>query len=208
MVRLSISPASPDPVVIAQAADTLRRHGIVAYPTDTLYGLAADPRSDDAVEKIYAVKGRSARSAIPLIASDLQQVHRIARLGIRDLELARAFWPGPLTIVLPATGIVAPTLLAGGATVAVRVPAHPVARALAAALGCCITATSANMSGHEPAASADQVLAALGSSVDLVLDGGLAPGGLPSTIVEMTSDGPRLVRAGAVAWERVLESLQ
>ena len=129
-----------------------RRGGLVAYPTDTLYGLAVDPRRDDAVARLYAAKGRDASAAIPLIAAS----HRAGggsrgRSATRSCMLARAFWPGPLTIVMPARTVIAAALLGGGTTVALRVPSHAVARALAAAFGFCITATSANRSGHPPA---------------------------------------------------------
>jgi L-threonylcarbamoyladenylate synthase len=208
MITLSIAAAMPDEAVIAQAADVLRRGGVVAYPTDTLYGLAVDPRRDDAVGRLYAAKGRDASTAVPLIAASLEQAQEAATFGDADLRLAREFWPGPLTIVMPTrTGIAVP-VLGDGATVAVRVPSHAVARALAAAFGFCITATSANRSGHRPAVTGAEVAVALEQTIDLLLDAGPVPGGPPSTIVEITATGPRLLRAGAVGWDRVLESLK
>jgi len=208
VVTLAVSADTPDPAVIDRAADILRAGGIVAYPTDTFYGLAIDPRSDEAVARLFDAKGREAGAAIPLIAASVDQVREAADVTDRELKLARAFWPGPLTIVLrPKPGLFI-DVLGGGPTVAVRVPAHPVARALARGFGFCITSTSANRSGQPAAITADDVRGALGTAVDLLLDGGPAPGGLPSTIVELTPDGPLLVRAGAVPWERVLESLE
>jgi L-threonylcarbamoyladenylate synthase len=211
MVKLSIAADRPDADSIALAADALRRGGLVAYPTDTLYGLAVDPRRDEAVARLFAAKGRDASAAVPLIAASLLQAQEAAILGDRELQLARAFWPGPLTIVVPARSGLASAVMGGGTTVALRVPAHPVARALAAVFGFCITATSANRSGDPPAVTGADVPAALATAIDLVdvlLDAGAVTGRQPSTIVEMAESGPRLVRAGAVAWSRVLESLE
>jgi L-threonylcarbamoyladenylate synthase len=194
--------AIPDCVI------ALHRGGIVLYPTDTLYGLAADPFSDQAVERLFAIKERDRHAAIPLIAGSLAQAQRAGELGAGDLALARAFWPGPLTIVVPAREAVSRKVLAGGTTVAIRVPAHPIARALAEAFGACITATSANLHGQPPASRVADVGPAVLERVDVVLDGGATPGGPPSTIVQLTPEGPRLLRAGAIAWERVLESVE
>jgi L-threonylcarbamoyladenylate synthase len=192
---------------IAAAVDVLRRGGVVAYPTDTLYGLAADSASDAAMERLFEVKRRDRKQAIPLIAADIEQARAAGQLGAADLRLARTFWPGPLALVVRAQPAVSSLVSAEDGTVAIRVPAHPLARSLAAAFGRCITATSANLSGATPSASPDAVAESLRDRVELLLDGGDAPGGPPSTIVLLGSSGPTLVRAGAIAWERVLESL-
>jgi L-threonylcarbamoyladenylate synthase len=186
------------------------RGEVIAYPTETFYGLGADPTNAAAIERIYAIKGRRAGEALPLIAMD---VDALAELGVQPPRLARqlaeAFWPGALTLVLPiAPGRFPDALTAGGSTIAVRVPDHPVARAIASIAGGLITSTSANRSGQPPASTADEVHAALGDDIAVLVDGGATPGGAPSTIVDVTSETPRLVRAGVVAWERVLESLQ
>jgi L-threonylcarbamoyladenylate synthase len=208
MVILETPAESPDAAVIARAVEVLRAGGVVAYPTDTLYGLAVDPRWADAASRLYAAKGREASVASPLVAASIDQVREAAIVGERERRLAEAFWPGPLTIVMPARPAVSPSILGGGTTVAVRVPSHAVARALCAAFGFPLTATSANWSGQPPAASAADVVSAFPSGVDLLIDAGAAAGGLPSTIVEFGPSGPRLVRAGAVPWERVLRSLE
>ena len=208
MISVTTRSDVPDEAAVARAVDVLRAGRVVAYPTDTLYGLAVDPRRADAVERLYAAKGRAAAMAIPLIASSIEQAQEAGIFGERDLRLASVFWPGPLTIVVPARPVVSAAMLAGGTTVAVRVPAHAVARALSAAFGFPLTATSANRSGQPPAASAAAVVAGLAAGVDLVLDAGAVAGGRPSTIVEIAASGPRLVRSGAVPWERVLESLE
>lgn len=191
-----------------RAIEVVRRGGIVAYPTDTLYGLAVDPRREDAVKRLFAVKGRPVAMAIPLIAADTRQAMAAGRFGVHALRLAGAFWPGPLSIVVPAASGICRGVLGAGDTVAIRVPAHPLARGLAAGLGFPVTATSANLSGRPPTAVPGEVASSLGDRIDLVLDDGPAPGGAPSTVVAMERDGPRLVREGAIAWERVLKSLQ
>lgn len=204
--RVSIRRDRPLDKQLREAAEYVSSGRIVAFPTDTLYGLAVSPRSAAALGRLFELKGRGASRTVPLIASDLAQVERIARLTPDVERLAGRFWPGPLTLVLPAR----PGLAAGAVErgrVAVRVPAHDVARALSAAAGFPITATSANRSGAAPAIDADAVAAAL-PSVDLLVDDGPAPGGLPSTIVDLCGEAPVLLRDGAVAWARVLESLR
>lgn len=206
MITLTMLPDRPDARVIAEAVALLRDGRVMAYATDTLYGLAVDPRRDDAVEKLFDAKGRDERMPIPLIAADLAQAQSIGEFSQPELRLAEAFWPGPLTIVVPARSGLAARVLAGGGTVAVRVPASHVARLLARGLGSPITATSANLSGHPAAAAASELDPALTEKIDAVLDSGRAPGGAPSTIVAATRDGFRLVRSGAIAWDRVLRS--
>jgi L-threonylcarbamoyladenylate synthase len=142
-----------------------------------------------------------------LIAADLDQAMSAGDFGPMEMRLVAAFWPGPLSIVVRAREAVSSRALAGRSTVAIRVPAHPVARALAAGLGFCITATSANVSGASPADSADRVADAL-PGIQLLLDGGPAPGGAPSTIVSVADGVPVLVRAGSIEWDRVLKSLR
>jgi L-threonylcarbamoyladenylate synthase len=203
MTRRVVSPDDID-----TAVDVLRAGGVVAYATDTLYGLAVDPRLDGAVEKLFAAKGRPAGTAVPLIAATIEQAQEAGTFGPVEARLAAAFWPGPLSIVVRADVRLSRRLLGSGDTVAVRVPAHPVARRLAQAFGFCITSTSANPTGAPAPVSAAQVTASLGERVDLIVDSGAAPGGPPSTIVIIDETGPVLVRAGAIAWDRVLRSLQ
>lgn len=199
---------SPDPSLIVRACVILRAGGVVAYPTDTFYGLAADPRNPHAVARLFAIKGRQEGQAIPLIAADAAQAAQAAEFDERALRLARAFWPGPLSLVLPVRTVVAREVRAEDGTVAVRVPASDIAQAIARAYGFCITATSANLSGEPPATSAAVVSTTLGGTVDLVIDGGDTPGGTASTLVDVRDETPRLVRAGAIDWDRVLRSLE
>ena len=208
MTRVRIIRESDEAPAIAAAVDVLRRDGIVAYPTDTLYGLAVDPRSDAAVERLFAVKGRDRSQPIPLIAADLDQARAAGEFCTEGLRLASASWPGPLALIVPERAAMSAALVAADGTVAIRVPAHPVARRLAAAFGGCVTATSANLSGEPATASAETVAAFMAERIDLLLDCGDAPGGPPSTILAVRGGSPVLVREGAVAWERVLESLK
>jgi len=190
-----------------QVAVAAMRSGlVVAYPTDTLYGLAVDPANSGAVTKLFSLKGRALDKAIPLIAADVGQVRAWTTMTPLAERLAAAFWPGPLTLVLRAAVEMDVRVMAEGGTVAIRVPDQPIARALAAAAGCPVTSTSANPSGLPPTADPDEVARAL-PAIDVLIDGGVTPGGAPSTIVDATGTQPVLIRAGAIAWERVLESL-
>lgn len=193
---------------LEHAAGVLRRGGVVAYPTDTLYGLAADPRSAAAVAKLFTVKERTPGHAIPLIAADLAQVEEAAVMTALAYRLAHSFWPGPLSLVLQARPGIVTSIRAADHSIAIRIPASDPARALARAAGFCITSTSANLSGQPPTADPLVLRRAMGERLDDLLDGGMAPGGLPSTIVDARGPVVSLVRAGAVPWERVLESLQ
>lgn len=206
---LTVDAVQPDPDVIATAVRTIKSGGIVAIPTDTLYGLAVDPRDSCAVARLFELKGRAASAAVPLIAADVDQVReRGGRMTAMGERLARRFWPGPLALVVDAHRELAAGVRAPDGSVAVRVPAHAVARALARALGAPITATSANRSGSPALADAKAILDALADDLDAVVDAGPAPGGPPSTIVDVRGDVARLVREGAIAWVAVLESLK
>jgi L-threonylcarbamoyladenylate synthase len=208
MLHLKVNASTPNPAPLKQAADVLREGGIVAFPTDTFYGLAVDPANTAAVARLFEAKRRPTDRAVPLIAADATDVARVFGASSGDADrIARRFWPGPLSLVLTSPAVLAGVAAADG-TVAVRVPANEVARALARMSGGLITATSANLSGSPPAREASAVVAALGDAVAVVLDAGVAPGGTPSTIVDARTRPVRLVRAGAVPWNRVLESLQ
>ena len=206
MPLLKVVPGAFSPSDLAPAVDALRAGGVVAFPTDTFYGLAVDPTQPAAVQKIFAIKGRRQGEALPVIAVSIEDVEQFSGpLAAPEARLAARFWPGPLSILLPAPANVDEAVHGGTGTLAVRVPAHPVARALAGAFGAPITATSANRSGQPPARSAGE-LAWLDASV-CVIDAGDAPGGAPSTIVDVRTQPPRLVREGAVPWDRVLRSI-
>jgi L-threonylcarbamoyladenylate synthase len=207
MTRVTVSAEHPEAAAILRAVTVLQRGGVVAYPTDTVYGIAVDPRHDEAAERLFAVKGRERGMAVPLIAADAEQAFAAGLFGPRERRLAEHFWPGPLSIVVPAAAGLSRAVLGGRDTVAVRVPAHAVARALAGAFGFCITATSANRSG-EPATQSPDAVGENLPALDLLLAAGDAPGGPPSTIVAFDAEGPVLVRAGAVAFDRVVKLLR
>jgi len=204
MRRVFVDPQSPQRDAIREAAHWILNGAIVAVPTDTLYGLAVDPFRSDAVRRLFAVKGRPADRAVPLIAADAAQVtEQLAPLPPPAARLAQRFWPGPLTVLVAASAALAREVDGGTGTVGVRVPNHGVARAIAEACGRPITATSANISGEPATANPDDVERMLGDRIDLLIDTGPLAGGLPSTIVDVTSGEPRLVRAGAVGWDEI-----
>jgi L-threonylcarbamoyladenylate synthase len=196
-----------DPSAVSEGAQLLRDGRVVAYPTDTLYGLAVDPRNAVAVRRVFELKGRAETSALTLIAADEAQADAAAEFNTLASRLAAHWWPGPLTIVVTARPLLAREMLAGGTTVGLRVPDQPVARALARAFGFCITATSANRSGATAAVTADDVIEML-PGIDAVIDGGRVTGGPPSTLVSAHDGRATLLREGAVAWDRVIKSLQ
>ena len=198
MKRIALESLLASPAEAAALVELLERGGVAALPTETFYGLAANPWSEAGVERVFAAKGRDDGKPLPVLiagASDL------AGLGIdvADAMLARwvALWPAPLTVVLPVARPIAASR--GNRTLAVRVPALPSLRRLLASTGP-VTGTSANRSGDEPIADPDRVASSLGSSIELLIDGGATPGGLPSTIVDATREAPILLRAGAFAW--------
>ena len=207
MHRLEIDPTSCTEADLEPAVAWLRAGNIVAYPTDTLYGLAVDPASDVAVRGLFQLKGREASAALPLVAASRAQVDAWCGLSAAARRLADAFWPGPLSLICDAPTSIVAAVHAGRWTVAIRVPAHPVARALAAAWGAPLVATSANRSG-EPAAQRASDLATVADDRVLVIDGGETAGGAPSTIVDARGTAVTLVREGAIPWNRVLDSLQ
>jgi L-threonylcarbamoyladenylate synthase len=194
---------------LAPAVRALGAGGVVGYPTETFYGLAADPRSQYAVGRIYSVKRRPVDRSLPLIAASVAQVaEQVGLMTPLAERLASRWWPGPLTLIIPASGLLCEDVHQSTGKVAVRVPGDSVARALASSAGHSITSTSANFSGEPPASTADAVAAAFGNTIDVLIDGGQTPGGLPSTIVDATGDVPVLLREGAIAWDRVLDFLR
>jgi L-threonylcarbamoyladenylate synthase len=209
MRRVAIDARQPATAALAEAVAILQAGGVVAMPTDTLYGLAADPFSSEAVARVFAVKGRSTDRAMPLVAADVDQVvNQLGPLSELAQRLASKYWPGPLTLLVARPSSI-PADVAGGRTeIGVRVPAHAVTRELCRVSGRLLTATSANLSGAPPSNDPDDIERALRTGVDLLLDAGRTPGGPPSTIVDVTGREVRLVRAGAIAWEDVQTCMQ
>lgn len=205
--RLTVDPSGVTPATLRPAADWLAQGGIVAYPTDTSYGLAADPASADALRRLFDLKGRDPAMAVPLIAASREQVEQaFGALGGTSARLASVFWPGPLSLILDAPPWITPAVHGGRGTAAVRVPDHVVARALAQAFGRPITATSANPTGAPPAADVAALAWLDADPRVFVIDAGPTRGGAPSTIVDARAGEPTCVRVGAIAWERVLTS--
>lgn len=193
---------------LAGAAALLRGGGIVAYPTETFYGLGALWNREEALRRLARAKLRPEGKPLPLLAADRAQVLEVAsELGPLGERLAARFWPGPLTLVLPAAPAVPEGVTGGTGAVGVRIPGSQVARALAAAAGGALVSTSANLSGAPPPVSPADIAPEILARIDGVLDGGPAPGGLPSTVVDPREGGPRLLRAGAVPWEAIRDSL-
>jgi L-threonylcarbamoyladenylate synthase len=189
---------------IQQAADVLRRGGLVAFPTETVYGLGTNALDAAAVAGIFEAKGRPSTNPIIVHVANSSQVPQVATVWPAiAAKLAERFWPGPLTLVLPKHAKVPEIVTASGPTVAIRVPAHPVARAVLEAVTLPIAAPSANRSSEISPTTAEHVRKALDGRIDMILDGGPCPGGLESTVLDVTSDPPRLLRPGLVTPEQI-----
>lgn len=191
-------------VSLAEALARLARGELVAYPTETVYGLGADPFQPAALERLLAAKGRGAERGLSLLVADAGALARWAPgLPAAARRLAARFWPGPLTLLVAAPRGLAAEVSGGTGKVGVRVPAWGVTRAICAAVGRPITATSANVSGTPATADPGEVERAIGDRLDLIIDTGKTPGGAPSTIVDATGAHPVLVREGAIAWSEI-----
>ena len=188
----------------AEATEVLRAGGIVALPTDTVYGIAVALGAPDGIERLFQAKRRPLDKGIALLLDSATQAASVAVMGVAATVLAEACWPGGLTLVVPQRpGVAVPTVLTGGASsIGLRVPDHPAPRAIARALGPLPT-TSANVSGLAEARDAAGILEQLGDAIDLVLDGGTAHGGPASTVVDCTGELPRISREGAIPSARI-----
>jgi L-threonylcarbamoyladenylate synthase len=208
-LELRVDSVQPDAERIATAAELLREGKLVAFPTETVYGLGVDPWNEEAVRRLFAVKGRPEAKGLILHLGDVAQIESVAR-EVPDAArlLVARFFPGPLTLVLPAVPSIPRVVTGGGDTIAVRLPDHPVSIALARALGRPIAAPSANPSGEPPPRTADEVRRSLGEKIDAIVDAGPTPGGTPSTLVDVTVAPPRILRAGAVPEEAVWQALK
>jgi len=185
---------------VAMGIAILRQGGLVAFPTDTVYGLGVGVNIPQAVERVYQVKGRPVNMALPLLLADISQINEVAE-SVPSIAwlLAKKFLPGALTMVLPRSKSVPDTITAGSETVAIRIPDHPVPVALVRGLGMPIVGTSANLSGKPSALTAGDVYSQFGDKVDLVIDGGRCPGGRESTIIDVTGKVPVILREGAIS---------
>jgi L-threonylcarbamoyladenylate synthase len=197
------------PDAIAKAVRTLDKGGLVVMPTDTVYGLAAAADDRAALEKLFAAKGRPEDKPLVVVVADLRAAKRLVEFSEAAQRLAEAFWPGPLTLVLPwqPTFSISTAVTAGKPTIGLRIPNHPAALAILRAFGRPLVLTSANPTGGESAVEAWEIEAELGKQADLVLDGGTSPIGVHSTVLEVTERGLRLLRPGALEVKEIANAL-
>jgi L-threonylcarbamoyladenylate synthase len=201
---VTVSAESPDPALIARAAALIGQGHLVAFPTETVYGLGANALHPAAVEKIYEAKGRPAHNPLIVHVADATAAQRLVTAWPEAAErLASRWWPGPLTLVLPKSRDVPAEVTAGLGTVAIRVPAHPVALALLRAAGVPVAAPSANRSGQVSPTTAAHVVESLGERVQMVLDGGPTSVGIESTVLDLSDRAPILLRPGMVSREEL-----
>lgn len=200
MRRVVIDPSHPQPARIAAVAALLREGAVVAVPTDTVYGLAADAADAEAVARVFAAKGRAEDKPLPVFISGVEEARALAAEWSPVAErLARAFWPGALTLIVPARPGSPAALASATGTIALRQPRGAIVAALLAAVRVPLTGTSANRSGQAACRSAAEVESQLGGRVACIVDGGPSPAALPSTILDLTGAAPRLAREGAIA---------
>ncbi|MCY4545012.1 MAG: L-threonylcarbamoyladenylate synthase, partial [Gemmatimonadetes bacterium] len=204
---LAIDPVRPDKAILQEAAGVIRDGGLVAFPTETVYGIGADGTNPAAIRRIYDAKGRDETKPILVLVSRRQDLDRLVRhIPGRVHALMDACWPGPLTLVFPALDSVPRELLGGGSTIGVRHSGAAIAGHLCRAVGGPVTAPSANRSGDPEPITAEDVALRLGGRVDLILDGGRSPSDQPSTVVDVSAGPPRLIRAGCIPFDRVTEA--
>jgi L-threonylcarbamoyladenylate synthase len=197
---LRVDPTDPDPAALERAAEVLRGGALVAFPTETVYGLGAHALDPEAVERIYRAKGRPSYNPLIVHVADADAARNLAGEWPEAAErLAARFWPGPLTLVVPKSPAIPDAVSAGLATVALRVPAHPVAHALLRAAGIPVAAPSANRSTQVSPTTAEHVRRGLGDRVDLILDGGPCPVGIESTVLSLAGPVPTVLRPGTIS---------
>lgn len=201
---LIIKPQDP----LEEAKRAFKSGGVVAFPTETFYGLSVDPFNVDAIERLFSLKGRAETNPVSVIIADKEMLSRVAidppAIAFRLIE---RFWPGPLTLVLKAHPDIPPPLIANTGKIGVRVPGSAIARRLSEYLSSPITATSANPSGKRPPVEAKEVLAYFNGEIDVLIDGGKLPGRLGSTVVDLTEGGFRIIREGEIASAEVERAL-
>ena len=200
--------SGPSLEAVGQAVHWIRSGGMIAFPTETFYGLGVDPFNPAAVEQLFVVKGRKADKPIPIVVDEFNKAEGIiGAVSPEAWSLIRKFWPGPLTLLLAASPRLPSALTGGTGKIGIRIPSHPVALQLLRAAAQPITATSANRSGEPGATTASGIHEALGAHLDLIIDGGQTSGGNSSTIVDATFHPPRLIREGKIPFREVLGCL-
>jgi L-threonylcarbamoyladenylate synthase len=202
---LRINPENPDESIIAKAVEMLKKGGVIAYPTETFYGLGADIRNVQAIDRIYAIKERDFNKPILIIIGQREDVEKFAkRVPEAAVRLMDRFWPGGITLVFEASSNIPERLTAGTGKIGIRLSSNLVATRLAKSLSGAITSTSANISGGKECAAAEEVIKSTGEKLDAVIDGGRTPGGMGSTIVDITFDPPVILREGIIPSQEIL----
>jgi len=194
--------SAKDQSAIPHAVDVIQRSGLVAFPTDTVYGLATSAFNTESIERLFIVKGRNQSKAIALLLSSMDQLEQVATdISNNAKDLANYFWPGPLTLVLSRHPSL-PDNLSNRPTIGIRIPNHPVALALIDETGP-LAVTSANLSGQQSPSTANEVYEQLNQKIHLIIDGGTTPGGVPSTVVDCITNEIKLLRKGPISFEKI-----
>jgi L-threonylcarbamoyladenylate synthase len=206
---IPVDPLCPSSQSVITAVEIIRAGGVVAYPTETFYGLGVDALNQEAIKKIFTIKGRSFVQPLLILIPDQDYLPRyVTEVSEKARRLMEHFWPGPLTMLFSASPQLPSILIAGTKKIAIRISPHPIARALTSAFAGPLTSTSANISGDQSPATAKEVFSHLGGMVDLIIDGGKTPGQMSSTIVDVTFSPPQLVREGVVPFSEILTFLE
>lgn len=192
--------------IIARATALISHGGVIAYPTETFYGLGADATNEQAINRLFDIKGRAFNNPISVIISAQDDIYPLIKSST-DLadKLMKSFWPGPLTIVFNAAENVSALLTAGSGKIGIRLSGHPIARLIARKSGRPLTATSANLSGQPECVTPDEVIVQIGVKIDAVVDGGVTPGENSSTIIDVTCHPPKVLREGAITRKSLAE---
>ena len=205
---LKVKPSNPESweSMIAETQKVLKGGGVIAFPTDTFFGLGANPYNTKAVDKIYSIKGRDTEKPLLLLIDSILKLDDLAEeISEASAKLIESFWPGPLTMLFKPKHTIPKNITTG--LIGIRQPGNSITRKILAGLNYPLTAPSANISGEDPTTTAEQVKDRLGNKVDLILDAGICRGGEPSTLVDTTKTPVRLVRAGAINFKTIQESL-
>lgn len=192
---------------ISQAAKTVKNGGLVVYPTDTVYGLGCDPFNTNAVEKVFKAKGERKNKPLPILASEMKAVERIAHMNKNARKIAKAYWPGPLTLVVPKKPTLPNIVTCDLESVGVRIPNHKIALQLITLCDGLLVGTSANKTGEKPPKTAQEAAIQLGEEIDIILDDGPTPLGLESSIIDLTQEEPKILREGTIKLKNITNIL-
>ena len=201
---MQILKATPSSILVASRI--VKRGGVIVYPTDTVYGLGCDPFNGEAVEQILKIKDQR-KKPLPVLGSDTENVKKVAHMSREARELVARFWPGPITLVLPKKATLPDVVTQNMSSVGVRIPKHEVAIQLIRQSGGLLVGTSANKTGKKPARTAYEAMEQLGKEIEVILDGGPTPIGTPSTVVDLTTDQPTILREGHVSLQEIARVL-